>query len=41
VELRSDTVIIDAATRKNLELDQNLSGGRTTTSDKWNCAVTR
>ena len=31
VELRSDTVIIDAATRKNLELDQNLSGGRDNT----------
>ena len=31
VELRSDTVIIDAATRKNLELDQNLSGGRENT----------
>jgi len=31
VEQRSDTVIIDAATRKNLELDQNLSGGRANT----------
>ncbi|EPJ50777.1 MAG: DNA mismatch repair protein [Osedax symbiont Rs2] len=31
VEQRSDTVIIDAATRKNLELDQNLSGGRDNT----------
>ncbi|MCJ8340206.1 MAG: DNA mismatch repair protein MutS [Pseudomonadales bacterium] len=31
VEQRSDTVIIDAATRKNLELDQNLSGGRENT----------
>ena len=31
VDQRSDTVIIDAATRKNLELDQNLSGGRENT----------
>ncbi len=31
VEQRSDNVIIDAATRKNLELDQNLSGGRENT----------
>ena len=31
VELRSDTVIIDAATRKNLELDQNLAGGQENT----------
>jgi DNA mismatch repair protein MutS len=31
VEQRSETVIIDAATRKNLELDQNLSGGRDNT----------
>ena len=31
VEQRSDTVIIDAATRKNLELDQNLAGGRDNT----------
>jgi DNA mismatch repair protein MutS len=28
VEVASDTVLMDAATRKNLELTQNLSGGR-------------
>ncbi|EPJ46773.1 MAG: DNA mismatch repair protein [Osedax symbiont Rs1] len=31
IDQRCDTVIIDAATRKNLELDQNLSGGRENT----------
>jgi len=31
VEQHSDSVIIDAATRKNLELDQNLAGGRDNT----------
>ncbi|MFT0212079.1 DNA mismatch repair protein MutS [Pseudomonas sp. F1_0610] len=30
-ERLSDTVILDAATRKNLELDQNLAGGRDNT----------
>ena len=28
VETRSDAVIMDAATRRNLELDQNIQGGR-------------
>lgn len=30
-ERLSDTVVLDAATRKNLELDQNLAGGRDNT----------
>ncbi len=30
-ELASDTVVLDAATRRNLELDLNLSGGRDNT----------
>ncbi|WP_028468124.1 DNA mismatch repair protein MutS [Neptunomonas japonica] len=31
IEQRSDTVILDAATRRNLEIDQNLAGGRENT----------
>jgi DNA mismatch repair protein MutS len=31
IEQRSESVILDAATRKNLEIDQNLSGGRDNT----------
>jgi DNA mismatch repair protein MutS len=31
IEQRSEAVILDAATRKNLEIDQNLSGGRDNT----------
>ncbi|WP_425607980.1 DNA mismatch repair protein MutS [Pontibacterium granulatum] len=31
VETRSDSVVLDAATRKNLELDINLSGGKDNT----------
>lgn len=31
VETRSDSVVLDAATRKNLELDINLSGGKENT----------
>ncbi|WP_341217911.1 DNA mismatch repair protein MutS [Neptunomonas phycophila] len=31
IEQRSETVILDAATRRNLEIDQNLAGGRENT----------
>ncbi|SIS45982.1 DNA mismatch repair protein MutS [Neptunomonas antarctica] len=31
IEQRSNTVILDAATRRNLEIDQNLAGGRENT----------
>lgn len=31
IEQRSDTVILDASTRRNLEIDQNLAGGRDNT----------